>query len=82
MALKNTWTNKPISKSRFVVQNHTEREKEFLIHSYNKVRQHSVIIIVAIAAIFGFRLWSQDISPAYLKAGASFMREVYVMAPE
>lgn len=57
-------TKEPVYKSRFVVQTHTDTEKKMIIHSAKTISQHSVRVLIALAAVYGFSIWSQDISQA------------------
>lgn len=53
IAIKNTETDKPIVKARFVEQGHTDVEKKMVVmHSTNTVPQYSVRMLIAIASIF------------------------------
>lgn len=69
LAMKNTETSRPEYKAIFVVKGHTDAEMDMLVHSENTVFQHSIRLLVAIAASFGIRLCSKNGVGAYLKVG-------------
>lgn len=78
LAIKNARTEDELYKARFVVQGHTDIEKKMLVHNRTNLRQGSIRMLIAIAAVFGFRIWSQDVSQVYLQSTQNVMREVYV----
>lgn len=61
LSIKNIGTGEEVYKARYVVQGHTDREKNILVHNSTNLRQSSIKSLTAIAAIFGFRVWSQDV---------------------
>ena len=78
MAIKDTETNKPYFKARFVAQGHRDKEKSVLVHNSKTVRQSSIRILLALAALFGFRIWSLDVNNAYLQSASQLLRDIYL----
>ncbi len=58
LTIKNKNTGEMYYKARYVVQCHNDREKNRLVNNSSNLKQSSVRTITALAAIFGFRIWS------------------------
>ena len=78
LTIKNKDTDDELYKARFVVQGHRDRDKKFLVHDSPNLRQSSIRLLVTVAAIFGFRIWSHDVRQAYLQSAQDLMRKVYL----
>ena len=78
LAIKNEGTKDEVYKARYVVQGYRDKMKTSLVHDSATSRQISTRILVGLAAIFGFRLFSTDVTQAYLQSSSDLMREVYI----
>jgi Reverse transcriptase (RNA-dependent DNA polymerase) len=69
-------------KARFVLGGHRDRDKKSQIHNTTNLKQQSIRIILALASIFGFDLWSSDVNQAYLQSASRLQREIFTRPDE
>lgn len=74
--IKDTVTNKPRFEARYVILGNKDMDKYLLVHNSTTMRQVSTRLLVALAAKFGFKLWSQDISKAYLQSVTQLVTDI------
>lgn len=82
LAIKDEGKNKEVWKARYVVEGHRDSMRQSLVHNTTVARQQSTKLVVGIAAIFGFNLFSSDITQAYLQNSEKLMRDVYLNPPK
>jgi Reverse transcriptase (RNA-dependent DNA polymerase) len=78
LANKNTSTNEKMFKARFVVKGYRDKLKTRLLHDATTSQISSARLLVGLADVYGFRLFSVDVTQAYLQSAFKFMRDVYV----
>jgi len=78
LAIKDAGTDREVLKARFVVPGHRDRLKSSILHDTSTVRYHSIRILVGLAAVFGFNLFSSDVIQAYPQSAELLDRKIYV----
>ena len=78
LTIKDSGTKSEVWKARYVVQGHKDKMKRSFVHDTSNARQFSIKLLVGIAALFGFRLFSTDVTQAYLQSSEELSRDVYV----
>jgi hypothetical protein len=68
LAIKDEGTEKEVWKARFVVQGYRDHLKTSLVYYTATSRQHSSRVLIGLAAIFGFQVFSTDVTQAYLQS--------------
>lgn len=78
LTINNKDSDKESLKARFVVQGHMDKEKDLLVHASTTVSQQAIRLLVSLASIMGFKLWSEDVNLAYIQGAKRVLRKVYV----
>lgn len=78
LSIKYHGTQKYIWEATFVVQVHKNSEKNTQVHSITVTKLQSVHNLVGLAFQFGFKLFSTDVTQAYLQSAENLQREIYV----
>ena len=68
MSIEDFEADKSYFKARFVAQCHRYKEMSNFIHNSTTVCQSSIKILLSLAVVFGFRMWSIDVNNAYLQS--------------
>lgn len=66
ITIKDVETDSPIFKARFVAHGNRDRDKDTLLHDSTTVRNSSVRMLIVLAEVMGFNVWTEDVSQAYL----------------
>lgn len=76
LTIQDAETDSPGFKVCFVVQGHTDSEKNMLVNSATNLKHVSVRMLLEVAAIFGYMILTQDVAQAYLQSAQSLIRKV------
>jgi Reverse transcriptase (RNA-dependent DNA polymerase) len=78
LTIKRQDNGEEVYKARFVLGGHRDRDKRSVVHNATNLRQSSIRILLALATILGFNMWSTDINQAYLQSASNLKRETFV----
>lgn len=77
LTIKHKNTGEEIWKARFVLGGHKDKGKDRVVHSATTLKQASIRLLIALATIFGFDMWSTDITQAYLQSESNLRRKIF-----
>ena len=81
LAIKEPDTDKETLKARFVIQGHRDREKKTMVKESPTVLRHSIRLLVALASIFNYEVWTRDVKQAYIQSMEDLFRDIYLEPP-
>ena len=81
LAIKEPDTERELLKTRFVVQGHRDREKGMMVKESPTVLRHSIRLLIALASVFRFTVWTRDVRQAYIQSAKDLLRDVYLEPP-
>lgn len=78
LVYKNVGTPEQMAKARYVAQGFADKEKDRMVHNLNTLRQSSTRLVVSVAANKSYRLFSLDVTQAYLQSDEDLTRALYL----
>ena len=81
LAIKSAIDGQTKCKARYVVGGHRDKLKHFMVHGAQTLQTASARLLVALALVFGFQIWSSDVKLAYLQSTEPLMRRVFIHNP-
>ena len=65
-------------KARFVVGGHRDKFKKLMVHTSQALQTGSVRLILALAAVLSFDVWTADVKQDYLQTDSNLLRDVFI----
>ena len=72
----------PESEVPIVILGHKDPDKDIIVNEAPTMLGSSVRLVVALSQIYGFPLWTRDVSQAFVQANDSLKRELFIRPPK
>ena len=81
LAIKSSADGSTKYKARYVIGGHRDKIKHCMVHGAQTLQSASARLLLALASVLKFSVWSADLKSAYLQSTESLHRRVFVRYP-
>ena len=81
LAIKSNANGAIKCKARYVISGNRDKIKHFMLHGAQKLQVSSSRLLVALASVHSFPVWTSDVKLAYLQSTKPLERSVFIRDP-